>query len=262
MKCPNCGAEVKAKYCEYCGSEIPKEKEATVVNITNNYNYYGNRDAKKTISNTKNANRQIVSKKNLNNTSKEKALKIILAVDFIIIVFILLIAAVRDSNNRKDKTKKPVIQYSTVLSPRESNGLQELFLSMSPETTHSQFLSLVEQSDLICQEIEPKGEGTIEYTVTMKEDEGKNRIKISFVKNDVQNLDGELRYAELKHDKSNFLIPIHFVIFNKGSWVNLKQKNNVQGYYRVTDITKMSEYKHFDSADECLYGYKLESTEK
>lgn len=38
MKCPNCGAEAKGKFCEYCGSEMPKEKkEATTINITNNY---------------------------------------------------------------------------------------------------------------------------------------------------------------------------------------------------------------------------------
>lgn len=35
MKCPNCGAEAKGKFCEYCGSEMPKEK--TTINITNNY---------------------------------------------------------------------------------------------------------------------------------------------------------------------------------------------------------------------------------
>ena len=36
MKCPSCNAETKdAKYCEYCGSELPKEK--LNINITNNY---------------------------------------------------------------------------------------------------------------------------------------------------------------------------------------------------------------------------------
>lgn len=35
VKCPNCGAEAKGKFCEYCGSEMPKEK--TTINITNNY---------------------------------------------------------------------------------------------------------------------------------------------------------------------------------------------------------------------------------
>lgn len=35
MKCPNCGAEAHGNFCEYCGSEIPKE--APAVNITNNY---------------------------------------------------------------------------------------------------------------------------------------------------------------------------------------------------------------------------------
>ena len=35
MKCENCGAETQGKFCEYCGSEMPKEK--STVNITNNY---------------------------------------------------------------------------------------------------------------------------------------------------------------------------------------------------------------------------------
>ena len=35
MKCPNCGAETQERVCEFCGSEMPKEKET--VNITNNY---------------------------------------------------------------------------------------------------------------------------------------------------------------------------------------------------------------------------------
>lgn len=39
MKCQSCGAETKsAKYCEFCGSEMPQEKPN--VNIVNNY--YGN----------------------------------------------------------------------------------------------------------------------------------------------------------------------------------------------------------------------------
>ena len=38
MKCPNCGAEVLGNFCEYCGSEKPRENNT--INITNNY--YGN----------------------------------------------------------------------------------------------------------------------------------------------------------------------------------------------------------------------------
>lgn len=35
MKCPNCAAEVRGNFCEYCGSEMPQEK--STVNIVNNY---------------------------------------------------------------------------------------------------------------------------------------------------------------------------------------------------------------------------------
>ena len=43
MKCPNCNAETKdAKFCEYCGSELPKEKSN--INITNNYYGTDNKD--------------------------------------------------------------------------------------------------------------------------------------------------------------------------------------------------------------------------
>lgn len=44
MKCENCGAEVaEGRFCNYCGSELPKEKE--IINITDNRstvinNYY------------------------------------------------------------------------------------------------------------------------------------------------------------------------------------------------------------------------------
>ena len=36
MKCPNCGAEARRSFCEYCGSEIPKEQPNVIVN-----NFYG-----------------------------------------------------------------------------------------------------------------------------------------------------------------------------------------------------------------------------
>ena len=41
MKCPNCGAEAVGVFCEYCGSETPKDK--TTINITNNY-YLGSEE--------------------------------------------------------------------------------------------------------------------------------------------------------------------------------------------------------------------------
>lgn len=43
MQCPNCGAQAAGKFCEYCGSEIPRIAPETVnndnshTNITNNY---------------------------------------------------------------------------------------------------------------------------------------------------------------------------------------------------------------------------------
>ncbi len=35
MKCPNCGARVQGKICDYCRSEMPQEKAN--INITNHY---------------------------------------------------------------------------------------------------------------------------------------------------------------------------------------------------------------------------------
>ena len=35
MKCPNCGAEVTTRFCEYCGSEQPRQEPS--VTIINNY---------------------------------------------------------------------------------------------------------------------------------------------------------------------------------------------------------------------------------
>lgn len=43
MKCPNCNAEVTGRFCEYCGSEIPKEQpqqNITGQNVTVINNYY------------------------------------------------------------------------------------------------------------------------------------------------------------------------------------------------------------------------------
>lgn len=37
MKCPNCAAEVHGKFCDFCGSEMPQEKETA--NTINNYYY-------------------------------------------------------------------------------------------------------------------------------------------------------------------------------------------------------------------------------
>lgn len=35
MKCPSCGAEVRGRFCDYCGSEMPQENGT--INIVNNY---------------------------------------------------------------------------------------------------------------------------------------------------------------------------------------------------------------------------------
>lgn len=49
MKCPNCGAEARrGSFCEYCGSDIPKEQPNVIVN-----NFYG--DAVKTNQTSNNA---------------------------------------------------------------------------------------------------------------------------------------------------------------------------------------------------------------
>lgn len=43
MKCPNCGAESTGRYCDYCGSELPKNGPDTIFNDNSNIvinNYY------------------------------------------------------------------------------------------------------------------------------------------------------------------------------------------------------------------------------
>ena len=56
MKCPNCGAEATGNFCEYCGSEMPKEKTITNINnksktIINNYYTNGNAPSTKKLNN-------------------------------------------------------------------------------------------------------------------------------------------------------------------------------------------------------------------
>lgn len=52
MKCPNCGAEGKGKFCEYCGCELPKVSPDTITydssantTIINNYYQPSNKKA-------------------------------------------------------------------------------------------------------------------------------------------------------------------------------------------------------------------------
>lgn len=59
MKCPNCGAEAKGEFCEYCGSEMSKEK--TAINITNNY--YVNAEDKPHKKDSKSAKATTMNKK-------------------------------------------------------------------------------------------------------------------------------------------------------------------------------------------------------
>lgn len=39
MKCPNCGASVEGKFCEYCGSRLESDNQTVIIN-----NYYGAND--------------------------------------------------------------------------------------------------------------------------------------------------------------------------------------------------------------------------
>lgn len=64
MKCPNCGAEVTGNFCEYCGSEMPKEKSITNIN-----------NKSKTIINNYYTNGNVLSQKNLNNVTAPKTEK-------------------------------------------------------------------------------------------------------------------------------------------------------------------------------------------
>ncbi len=54
MKCPFCGAETKNDVCEFCGSDIPKEKSQATLNITNNY--YSSEQSNDNVSQVSNKN--------------------------------------------------------------------------------------------------------------------------------------------------------------------------------------------------------------
>lgn len=41
MKCANCGAEIKGRYCEYCGSENAEHSKITVNTQNKNDHYLG-----------------------------------------------------------------------------------------------------------------------------------------------------------------------------------------------------------------------------
>lgn len=42
MRCPNCGADANGKFCEYCGTKIPREAPENVTIINNYYNSSSN----------------------------------------------------------------------------------------------------------------------------------------------------------------------------------------------------------------------------
>ena len=54
MKCPGCGADVKSRFCTYCGRELPHDNAQNVAGdnsqqtIINNY-YYGENPATRTV---------------------------------------------------------------------------------------------------------------------------------------------------------------------------------------------------------------------
>ncbi len=87
MKCPSCGAEVRGRFCEYCGSEMPKEE--TVTNIHNKsktiINNYYHSDPQNTSNNaSKNYKPRNIekSKSVAENTTKSYVIAILLLIFF------------------------------------------------------------------------------------------------------------------------------------------------------------------------------------
>ena len=102
MKCPSCGAEAKGKFCEYCGSEMPKEN--VVINITNNY--YGG--AEKQQSNRVQDTTESKAQKTTKNKGKiSKRTWWILGWIFIFPVPITILLL-------RNKKMKPAVKYSII----------------------------------------------------------------------------------------------------------------------------------------------------
>ena len=102
MKCPSCGAEAKGKFCEYCGSEMPKEN--VVINITNNY--YGG--AEKQQSNRAQDTTESKAQKTTKNKGKiSKRTWWILGWIFIFPVPITILLL-------RNKKMKPAVKYSII----------------------------------------------------------------------------------------------------------------------------------------------------
>lgn len=81
MKCPNCGAEGKGKFCEYCGCEMPKDGPDTVnldasSNTTVINNYYSAPTQTGATANTYNPQQRFVPVQ----SSKNKTTALILCI--------------------------------------------------------------------------------------------------------------------------------------------------------------------------------------
>lgn len=77
MKCNNCGAETKGKYCDYCGSELPNDQQMVVTAI--------NDDSKTIINNYYALPRQTATFSDQNNlhvttSNKSKSIALMLCI--------------------------------------------------------------------------------------------------------------------------------------------------------------------------------------
>lgn len=112
MQCPNCGAHGNGKFCEYCGSEMPKESSTTnIIDNSNNTvinNYYNSAPIKNHANYNKNIKHDKKEKK------KKKQNKFYLSSIFWLIIFFPVGLILMWS--KKDFTKRTRIIITTLFA--------------------------------------------------------------------------------------------------------------------------------------------------
>lgn len=159
MTCPNCGAEVRGKFCEYCGSEMPRTETVTNINnsskkiINNYYNYI----PKKTVDNgSKTKNQKQTDRKNNGSHHKSvftiiwlifffpvglimmwvkkdftKAVRIIITAFFVLVTICSMVSpetnTTTDTTNAYKFSPTPVATIVPTQEPKNSETMQDAF---------------------------------------------------------------------------------------------------------------------------------------
>lgn len=147
MKCNSCGAESRGRYCDYCGSEMPKQvepvKAPTVINVTN---HYYNQEPK--IKYSSNNSTHSLSGRTAHRESKNSfnsQLKIQMSKLLLILLIIPIMIFLCNSMSFKETGSAAGTDINTKESSTiRISELEKVVLAMSPSATENEFVNKVQ----------------------------------------------------------------------------------------------------------------------